>query len=275
MWRAAIEVYVFALQCGWKLILRRAFGLGLRFWIAPVGYWRLLVDGIVLMNARQCSAARVLDLSSPKLMSLMLAARTGADVTATDLDDPRIFDRWKRTADLIGISARYRVEFQDAQRLPYPDQSFDFVYSISVIEHIPGSGDGAAIREIERVLRPGGVAVVEVPLRATYAERFRNTDSKGAPTDAPVFYERHYDVPALRARLTLEGFPSRIMLLGERVPFDPLISGNMLPKWPRILVCPFEPLAALLNYKVVTEKNMVRPLAAVLTYRKQVAQVQP
>jgi SAM-dependent methyltransferase len=268
MWRDAAEVYRFALQCGLKLILKGEFGLGLRFWIAPVGYWRVLVNGIVLANARHCSAARVLDLSSPKLMSLMLAARTGADVTATDLDDPRIFDRWKRTADLMGISARYRVEFQDAQRLSYPDRSFDFVYSISVIEHIPGDGDGAAIREIERILRPGGTAVVEVPLRATYTEHFRNTDSKGAPTDAPVFYERHYDVPALRTRLTVDGLPSQIMLLGERMAFDPLISGNMLPRWLRVLVCPFEPPAAFLNYKVVTEKSMARPLAAVLTYRK-------
>ena len=105
-------------------------------------------------------------------------------------------------------------------------------------------------------------------MRATYTEHSRNIDSKGAPTDAPVFYERHYDVPALRVRLSLDGFPSQIMLLGERMAFDPLISGNMLPGWLRILVCPFEPVAAFLNYKVVTENNMARPLAAVLTYRK-------
>ena len=207
MWRDAAEVYLFALQCGLKLILKGAFGLGLRFWIAPVGYWRLFVDAIVLALARQHHAARVLDLSSPKLMSLMLASRTGAHVTATDLDDPRIFDRWSRAACLLGISPRYKVEFQDAQRLPYPDKSFDFVYSISVIEHIPGDGDSAAIREIERVLCPGGTAVVEVPLRTAYAEHFRNTDSKGAPTESPVFYERHYDVTALRSRLTPDGFP--------------------------------------------------------------------
>ena len=78
MWREAAEVYLFALQCGLKLILKGAFGLGLRFWIAPVGYWRVLVNGIVLANARQYSTPRVLDLSSPKLMSLMLAARTVA-----------------------------------------------------------------------------------------------------------------------------------------------------------------------------------------------------
>jgi len=269
MMKDAVEVYAFALRCGLKLIRKGAFGLGLRFWIAPVGYWRVFVDGIVLANARQCHATRVLDLSSPKLMSLMLAAQAGVEVTATDLDDPRIFDRWKRTAGLMGISDRYRVEYQDAQRLEYPDDSFDFVYSISVIEHIPGSGDRAAIREIQRVLRPGGVAIVEVPFRATYSEHFRNTDSKGAPAEAPVFYERHYYLRTLHERLAVDNFPCQILLLGERIPIDPLISGGALPKLLRIAVYPFEPLLAFLNYRVVSEERTGRPLAAVLTYRKQ------
>lgn len=46
----------------------------------------------------------------------------------------------------------------DAQRLPYPDRSFDAAYLIGVLGEIP---DGvAALRELRRVLRPGGRLVI-------------------------------------------------------------------------------------------------------------------
>ena len=49
MWRDAAQVYVFALQCGLKLILKGAFGLGLRFWIAPVVVLLLLIATVIVV----------------------------------------------------------------------------------------------------------------------------------------------------------------------------------------------------------------------------------
>lgn len=63
---------------------------------------------------------------------------------------------------------RLRARFQpeqvlrvSAEGIPLPDASIDAVTALDVLEHI--EGDRAAVREMARVLRPGGVAVVTVP----------------------------------------------------------------------------------------------------------------
>lgn len=49
----------------------------------------------------------------------------------------------------------------DAARLPFADESFEAVTLFDVLEHVPD--DRAAVREVLRVLRPGGVALVSTP----------------------------------------------------------------------------------------------------------------
>jgi SAM-dependent methyltransferase len=50
-------------------------------------------------------------------------------------------------------------DIQDAQRLAYPDESVDVVFSHSILHHL--SYPVLALREIERVLRPGGYYLVQ------------------------------------------------------------------------------------------------------------------
>ena len=61
-------------------------------------------------------------------------------------------------------SARWRdldpaldLRVEDARALSFADGSFDAVACVSVIEHVEGDGDAAAMAEMWRVLRPGGV----------------------------------------------------------------------------------------------------------------------
>jgi SAM-dependent methyltransferase len=65
-------------------------------------------------------------------------------------------------AEIGFVAAKFGVDiatrFGDAAKhLPFPDAHFDYVYSASVLEHIPDIE--AALREIRRVLKPGGVAI--------------------------------------------------------------------------------------------------------------------
>jgi SAM-dependent methyltransferase len=62
------------------------------------------------------------------------------------------------TADLEA-PADARVDLTDVS---FPDESFDVVLCLHVLEHI--EDDRVAMRELRRILRPGGFAVVDVPL---------------------------------------------------------------------------------------------------------------
>lgn len=110
--------------------------------------------------------AKILDIRSPKLLSLYLAIKYRAKVYATDLQDKSIYNMWQTYFDCWSRSSakgEYTREYQDGRKLTYPDRTFDILYSISVLEHIPDNGDSATMQEISRVLRKGGTAIIELP----------------------------------------------------------------------------------------------------------------
>ena len=269
----ALRVYRFALSCGMQAIKAGLVLEGIKLLASPVGYWRFLPNAVVLDEFSRQQNPRVLDASSPKLLSLMLSKQTSSEVYATDLNDEKIFTRWQHLARAIGLE-KYVVEYQDVRRATYPDEFFDLIYSISVIEHIPDHGDTEALAEFRRMLKPNGVIVIEVPYRRQREERFASYDSKGAPLAEPQFYERHYDAALLQERLEIPGLKVvKKLILGESLALDPWIATNRLPRLLRVAILPFEPLLAAVNYWARPHDNMGHPLAALLVYKK--SQLQP
>ena len=63
------------------------------------------------------------------------------------------------TADLNMSGVDHRFDLQNA---PFQDESYDFVFASHVLEHV--ADDVKAIREIRRILKPGGIAILPVPL---------------------------------------------------------------------------------------------------------------
>src|SRR5688572_10643015 len=93
-------------------------------------------------------------------------AKAGARYTGIDLTDAAV-ELAKRRFELFDLPGTFRVA--DAERFDFPDSSFDLVYSHGVLHHTPDTA--AAVREIHRVLRPGGKAVVMLYHRDSYNYR--------------------------------------------------------------------------------------------------------
>ena len=87
-----------------------------------------------------------------------MGRRQGASVHGVDISEPTV-----RQARAAFTDGSLRAAAADVRSLPFRDGSFDAIYSMGTIEHFPESE--TALREMYRVLRPGGRAVVGVPNR--------------------------------------------------------------------------------------------------------------
>lgn len=87
-------------------------------------------------------------------------ARSGATLHGVDLTE-RGVELVRRRLALEGLASE--LQTADAERLPFPDDSFDYVYSWGVLHHTPDTP--RAVREAIRVLKPGGRICVMVYAR--------------------------------------------------------------------------------------------------------------
>ncbi len=108
--------------------------------------------GPVLVDAAGVRAGqRVLDVAAGTGNAALPAARTGADVVATDLA-PELLDVGRREAAAAGLALTWQQA--DAEALPFGDASFDVVLSCVGVMFAPHHERAAG--ELLRVCRPGG-----------------------------------------------------------------------------------------------------------------------
>lgn len=132
-------------------------------------------------------------------------ARRGAAVVALDAGTDEVDgvrDTFGAMVDAgeLGAAARAGAVQGDALRLPFPDATFDRVIASEVLEHIPD--DVAAMRELARVLRPGGSMAVTVPRCGPEVVNWVLSDEYH---DVPGGHVRIYRRSTLRARLSSTG----------------------------------------------------------------------
>ncbi len=98
--------------------------------------------------------SRVLDVASGKgTTALFLAERFGCRVVGIDYGTENVAEA-NEFAETKGLASRVRFEHGDAERLLFPDASFDAVLCECAFCTFPNKTDAAG--EFARVLRPGG-----------------------------------------------------------------------------------------------------------------------
>jgi SAM-dependent methyltransferase len=247
--------------------------LGLKRVGLPISYWRTAEFGYVYRRLAGSGARFVLDVGSPKELSTFLARRGDVRVAATDILEGavRLHQRYVKALGLEGDGlGKIQSAVQDARSLTYADNSFDVVYSVSVVEHIPNAGDSQALREMVRVARPGGQVIVTVPCGDAYRETHVNKDvyERAQVADKPNFYQRHYDRTSLLSRLVEPsgGDLVDLELWGERwLRVERFLESTGSARY---LFHPFEPLISAAFLKCLAPGERGHPMAAFLTLRK-------
>jgi SAM-dependent methyltransferase len=111
----------------------------------------------------------------------LLRAGVIGEAVATDIS-PGMLETLSASAERLGLNARtIRCE---ADKLPFPDESFDLVFGHAVLHHLPDLD--AAFAEFSRVLRPGGtLAFCGEPSR--YGDLISQVPKRAAVALAPVW----------------------------------------------------------------------------------------
>ena len=124
---------------------------------------------------------RVLDVGTGRGLLLIGAARrlttgtaTGIDVWSTKDLSGNSLSRTQTNIEVEGVQDKVDLKSDDARKLNFPDASFDVILSNLCIHNIPQvEGRAQACREIARVLKPGGTALIsDLANTGTYQKTF-------------------------------------------------------------------------------------------------------
>lgn len=140
------------------------------------------IDRFCEIAIQLSDAKRVLDVGAGHGLLLSFLAELGHECHALDvIDQPSVHP------DTYGKGIAAQVCNVEADAIPYPDKSFDAVVCCQVLEHFSHS-HLPAVKEMWRVLRPGGMLEIDVPNVACFRNRSRLLRGKHITYD----YADHY-----------------------------------------------------------------------------------
>jgi SAM-dependent methyltransferase len=145
--------------------------------LAELGQWLPGTGGVILEVG--CSGGYFL--------ADLVAARPGDEIIGADYTRAALERLGQRLTNVP------LLQF-DLTQCPLPDASVDAVVLLNVLEHI--EDDGRAVAQLHRILRPGGVMIIEVPAGSSLYDVY----------DSHLMHFRRYDMPKLLALLRGGGF---------------------------------------------------------------------
>ena len=130
---------------------------------------------------------------------LVLEVGSGLSPIVTDSDEVIYSElSYRALRALKALQGRGRHVVADGTRLPFASAALDYVVCSEVLEHV--EDDEAAIRELARVLRAGGLACITVPHRKCYF----------AADDRFVRHFRRYEIDEMKEKLSRAGLEFRM-----------------------------------------------------------------
>lgn len=270
-------LYFYGLRLGFRSILRgRLNRESFKNLVVPVNYWRTLEYRLISDALQVTSADRILDIGSPKLLSLYLSDKVGAEVYSTDIEDYFIRS-YSGYRELKHIDEhKFHVMTMDGRNIPFGDEFFTKIFSISVLEHIPDNGDSICAAEIGRTLARGGICGLTIPFSPTSAIEYKdpeqfywaNRTQERVKTER-VFFQRRYSEEDIYQRIV---GPSslrieKMLYMGERLSFS---ATKELSEYFHPLIGPLHPaLSYLFHSKPMPSwKQMQKPLGIFLILKK-------
>jgi ubiquinone/menaquinone biosynthesis C-methylase UbiE len=154
---------------------------------------------------------RILDAGCGTGHLLEILASSGNDTFGADLGFESIR---KASVRLKNKGLKVRFTRGDIYRLPFGNASFDAVFASEIIEHLENPSD--AVREVARVLKPGGFLVISTPYRENLRYTLCIHCNKKTPVNAHLhsFDEKSLGIMLESAGLKVEKelkFASRIL----------------------------------------------------------------
>ena len=157
---------------------------------------------------------RVLHFAPERALGQALAGAPGIEYVSADLEDPAAMEHF------------------DITDIPHPDGSFDVILCIHVLEHV--EDDRKAMRELRRILRADGFAIVLVPLDLDRAETFEDPSITDPAERERAFWQADH------LRLYGRDFPDRLREAGFDVTVDRWVRGLDSSKMERYGLFPLE-----------------------------------
>jgi SAM-dependent methyltransferase len=191
----------FGFKLGFKLLFNGKPSLKLLF--NPVSIVRYFEFDFANSHIGNIDDKNILDVSSPYLFSFFISDKNNCNYHYIN-PDKKDLENVKSLANKIKFTGNYLTDCLDAKQMHYPDNMFDTIVSVSVIEHVNNSSDSEVMREIWRVLKPGGLLILTFPVKKNYEEEFISEDMYNLnqeKTRGKFFFQRYYDDKKIEERL--------------------------------------------------------------------------
>lgn len=229
-----VRSYWEQVPCGTGEVITHGLEPGSREWYQQVEAHRYRLESCIHSIAQftRHRGEKLLEVGVGAGTDHLQWARAGCDCYGVDLTDAAV-ETTRAHLALYGLESK--LQRVDAEELPFPDDTFDVVYSWGVIHH--SENPERIIAEIRRVLKPGGEFIGMLYGRRSplaFKEWVKNALLKGRPwrSFSDVLWN-HVESVGTKAYTVSE--LGRLFSNFETVSFRQVITAYDKDKWPRWL----------------------------------------